>query len=783
MPLAAGTRLGTYEIVAPLGAGGMGEVYRARDSRLGREVAVKILSDAVASSPERLARFEREAKTVASLNHPNIVVLHSIEEANGSRFLTMEMVEGQTLDRLVKPGGLPVARVLQLALPLADALAAAHERGVVHRDLKPANVMVTREGRIKVLDFGLAKLALAEPDPRHSDAAGDEFVPDATLTSPLSTAGQVVGTVPYMAPEQLRGQSVDARADLFSLGIILYELLAGRRPFTGTTSADVTSSILRDPPEPLHKLRPDLPADIYRIIARCLEKDPERRVQTAKDVRNELELVRRTLEAGTAPPPLSEPSVDRRPPPARELPSIAVLPFTNRSRSEEDEYFSDGLADELMTVLAKIPGLRVAARSSSFTFKGKEATSAEVGRALNVASVLEGSVRKAGNRVRISVQLVKVADGYQLWSESYDRTLEDIFAVQDDIAQSVVKELRTTLLGEASDSKTSGEIQADVVAAAKGRGESGEAHRLFLQGRYLIDRRGHEDVLKGMEYLNAALAADPGHALAWVALARAWAYMAGFGWAPVAEGYGRAREAAQRALTVEPDLAEGHMALGELKAAHDWDWKGADASLRRALELAPGNADVLRAAGGLACDLGRLEEAAMLGRRAVEQDPLSSGAYMALGHAYRLAGMNSDAEEAIRRALEFAPQRVAGRMVLSVVLLLQGRTEDALAEAEQEREEWARLSALAVVQHARGRREEADGALADLTRKYGNVAGLQIAAVHAFRGDTEAAFEWLESAYRERDPGLASMKREPLFLSLHSDPRWGAFLKKMGLED
>jgi serine/threonine-protein kinase len=772
MSLSPGTRLGSYEILSALGAGGMGEVYRARDARLGREVAVKVLPAALAASPDSLARFEREARTVAALSHPNIVVLHSIEEEQGLRFLTLELVEGQGLERLVTPGGLPVARLLELAIPLADALAAAHEKGVVHRDLKPANIMVTREGRVKVLDFGLAKLAEA--------ASALEETRTMALAEPISTAGQVVGTVPYMAPEQIRGEAVDARTDLFALGIILYELATGRRPFGGASSADVSSAILRDSPVPPLSLRAELPPDLERIISRCLEKDPERRVQTAKDVRNELDLLRLGLESRAAAPRAAHGAA---PTGAQEVPSIAVLPFVNRSRDEEDGYFADGLADELLNTLAKIRGLRVAARSSAYTFKGKEATIAEVGRALQVATVLEGSVRKAGNRVRIAVQLVKVADGYHLWSETYDRTLEDIFAVQDDIAQSVVKELRTTLLGEAPDSRVSGDARADVAAAGKGRGASGEAHRLFLQGRFLVDRVGREDIVKGIEYLRRALAVDPGHALAWACLSRAYWHEAGYGWVPMGEGSARAREAAERSLALEPDLVEGHLALGALKATFDWDWKGADASIRRALELAPGSAEVLRAAAALARDRGRLDEAVALSRQAIEQDPLSAAGYTGLGMCCRAAGHFAESEEAYRRVLEIAPQRVGTRMMLSNVLYGQGRVQEALAVAEREPEEWARLTALAVAYHASGRRQESDQALGTLMENYPDDTAYQIAAIHALRGDAEAAFAWLERAFAQRDAGLAPIKYEPSFASLHADPRWGAFLSKMGLAD
>jgi serine/threonine protein kinase len=455
VPLTPSTRLGPYEIIAPLGAGGMGEVYRALDTRLKRDVAVKVLPEEVASSPERLARFEREATTVAALNHPNIVTLYSIEEVGGTRFLTLELVEGRSLAALVAPGGLPLAQVLDVAIPVAEALVAAHERGVVHRDLKPANVMVTREGRVKVLDFGLAKVTQPEPDLQNTLAA--------TMASPLSAVGEIVGTAPYMAPEQIRGEAVDARTDLFSFGVLVYELATGKLPFAGPTFADVSSSILRDEPAALSSVRFDLPHDLERILARCLAKLPRERFQTALDVANELRGLRRSLEHGATPAPR---------PASHHVASIAVLPFMNRSASADDEYFSDGLADELLNMLAKIRGLRVAARTSAFHFKGKDTTIAEVGHALNVATVLEGSVRKSGERVRISVQLVKVADGFHLWSETYDRTLDDVFAVQDDIAKSVVKELRTTLLGEEADSRASDETKAEV-----SRGGEGAQHR------------------------------------------------------------------------------------------------------------------------------------------------------------------------------------------------------------------------------------------------------------------------------------------------------------------
>jgi eukaryotic-like serine/threonine-protein kinase len=806
------TRLGTYEILGLLGAGGMGEVYRARDTRLGREVAVKVLPEGLASSPDRLARFEREARTVAGLNHPNIVTLFTVEDEDGTRFLTMELVEGQSLDRLIAPGGLPISRVLELAMALANALLAAHERGVVHRDLKPGNVMVTRDGWVKVLDFGLAKVASGE-GPELGATIG------ATAAAPISGHGLVLGTVPYMAPEQIRGETVDARSDLFALGVILYELATGRRPFTGATPADVSSAILRDVPLPALAVRGDLPRDLNRIVERCLEKDPRDRFQTARDVYNELRyILRETGMSSAVPTPLSAhpsqpiptptptpkpappsgvPNPPSSPPsptpfpsgssasalasaarPAQDVPSIAVLPFVNRSRSEEDEYFSDGLADELLNVLTKIRGLRVAARASSFQFKGKNEDLAVIGEKLNVAALLDGSVRKSGNRVRISVQLVKASDRVQLWSETYDRSLDDIFAVQDDIAQSVVKELRTTLLRE-TDSDASGTAKAEVAAVAAGHGQDPEAHRLYLQGKYFIDRLNWEDTEKGIQYLSEALSLDPSHAAAWAELSRAHANCGGYGWAPVVEGYRKAREAALRALQLAPGLAEGHVRLSAIQRTHDWDWRGAEESIRKALQLAPGSAEVLRSAGTLAHMLGRFEEAESLLRRSIEQDPLNANGYTAIGQNYRSVDRLPDAEKVYRKALELSPQRIGGYMVLAIILADQGRDSDALAAASLEPADWARLTSLAYVHFRGDRKRESDIALRQLEARHGADAAYQIAAIHSQRGDLDAAFTWLDRSIAERDAGTAQVVVEPAFRPLHGDPRWAEVLKKV----
>jgi serine/threonine protein kinase/Flp pilus assembly protein TadD len=763
--LAAGTRLGAYEIVAPLGAGGMGEVYRAHDPRLGRDVALKVLPAEVATSPDRLARLEREARTVAALNHPNIVVLHSIEQHGGTRFLTMELVEGASLAERIVPGGVAREELLDLAIALADALGAAHARGVVHRDLKPANVMVTREGRVKVLDFGLAKAAAAPSGVAHTQAA--------TRTRPISEVGQVMGTVPYMAPEQLRGDAVDARTDLFALGILVYELATGRRPFEGDSAADITSAVLRDAPPALATRRGDLPDALDRLVARCLEKRPEDRPGSALELRDALRAVRRDLERGGPAPA----AASRR----EAVASIAVLPFANRSADPDDAYFSDGLADELLNVLSKIRGFRVAARSSAFSFKDRHATAEEIGRALRVDTLLDGSVRKSGTRARISVQLVTVADGYQLWSETYDRTLDDLFAVQDDIAQSVVKALRATLFGE-PDPGGSGAVHAEVSQAARNRRADPEAHRDYLQARHLMARSTREDTERAVALLHRSLARDPGFALAWAELSAIHVWQVDLEWTSMAEGTLRARQAAERAVALQPDLAEGYVALAALQMNYDWNWAGAEASLRRALELAPHNAVVLRRAGVLNDFLCRHEQAIALYRRAIALDPLSASAYNNLGIALHIAGRLDEAEAACRTALELAPQRAGTRSILSMILLALGRADEALAEAAREPNGPFQLEALARVHFALGHRAEADAALEQMIAEHAVGSAYQIAEAFGARGDVDAAFTWLERAWAQRDAGLPDLRSSVSLRGLHADPRWAPLVRRVGFE-
>jgi len=460
-------------------------------------------------------------------------------------------------------------------------------------------------------------------------------------------------------------------------------------------------------------------------------------------------------------------------------PSIAVLPFVNRSPQDEDEYFSDGLVDELMNVLSKIRGLRVAARSSAFMFKGATSSVTEIGRALNVSAVLEGSVRKIGNRIRIAVQLAKVDDGSHLWSETYDRTLDEIFATQDNITRSVVKQLRTALLGEADDANAATRADRNVAAAVKGRTADAEAHRLFLQGRYFLDRHSQADTIKGIGYLKQALERDPSFALAWAELGRGYGALGNWEGPSTGPFYLQAREAVDRALALEPDLVEGHARLIWMKILVDWDWRGAEASYRRARELAPEHSAVLREGASLAVTLCRFDEAVELGNRAVESAPLSTNAYHLLGYILDAAGRSTEAEAAYRKAIELAPQCAVVHGLLALNLLEQGRGDEALAEALREPESMWRIRALAIIHQAAGRREEADVAMAELIEQSAQDSACQIAEVFAMRSEPDLAFAWLEQAYGQHDSGLSELRSNRRFRLLHADRRWGELLRKM----
>jgi non-specific serine/threonine protein kinase len=609
--------LAHYRILEKLGEGGMGEVFLAEDTRLGRRVAVKLLTPETTGDPERLERFRREAQAVAALNHPNIVTLYSIEEENGLPFLTMEIVEGDRLDSLIPKSGVSLERFYEIALPLAEAISAAHDKGVTHRDLKPANVMMTREGRVKVLDFGLARLRPESPSEELSQAP----------TASVAAQESLEGTIPYMAPEQIEAREQDHRVDLFSLGVLLYEMATGRRPFRGDSAPRVISAILRDTPPAVSEQRPAWPRELSRLIRRCLEKDPERRLQSAKDLRNELE----DLRGGAEP--------DQEP-----LRSIAVLPFADMSPERDHGYFCEGIAEEILNALARIERLRVAARTSAFQFKDSSQDVREIGRRLNVGAVLEGSVRKAGDRVRITVQLIDVANGYHLWSERFDQEIRDIFAIQDEISQSVVRALRVKL--------SPNERQT----LEESRGADIEAYDYYLRGRQYASQTSEQAFEFAIEMFRKATDMDPdfAQAQAGIAISRAWLYhWFGHDKAKLAE----ADRVSRRAVELAPDLAEAHAARGFVLWLIDRR-EDAVQSLETAMRLDPKLFDSYYFYGRLALTSGDYDKAAEMFEAAAAVSPEDYQAIMLLPQVYRSLRRPGDEEEAFRRGLERVRQRL-----------------------------------------------------------------------------------------------------------------------------
>ncbi|TMQ73523.1 MAG: tetratricopeptide repeat protein [Candidatus Eisenbacteria bacterium] len=759
MSLAPGTRLGIYEIVAPLGAGGMGEVYRARDARLGREVAVKVLPTPLASSPDRLARFEREARTVAGLNHPNIVTLFSVEDQGGVRFITMELVEGQSLDRLVVPGGLALARLLELSIPLADALEAAHERGVVHRDLKPGNVMVTPEGRVKVLDFGLAK-GTPTPDPVTSDSA----LP--TRAAPLSLAGQVVGTVPYMAPEQVRGEAADAGTDLFALGIVIYELATGRRPFAGATLADVGSAILRDTPEPVSRLRPELPEELSRIVARCLEKERRDRYRAAREVVQELRLLQRSLERGATGAPA---------PPDEVIRSLAVLPLENVSHDPAQEYFVDGMTEALISDLSRLKDLRVISRTSAMRYKGVHKALPDIARELNVDAVLEGSALLLGQRVRISVQLVSARRDATLWSDRYDRDLEDVLDMQSEVAAKVAGEIALRV------------TPREAKRLARRQAVNPEAHIEYLKGQHTAEATSPQAIELSLRHFQRALELDPDFAPAWAGVAHCHNVRASRGMASPAEAFAAARAAARRALELDDTLAQGYAELGWLESGQG-DLKGSVRMLERAIELNPGLTSAHTVLGRIYYCTERHAAAQATMLKALSLDPLSMIIHTTVGDAHYYAREYEKSVAYYRKAIELDPRFDGAHTDLARSLEALGQFDEARAQYEEGRRLAGTVAGpsfgLAHLEASMGHRDAARRILAELeaARAQRVVSAWGIAALHASLGDVEEAFRWLETAFDEGATGLVFLRVHPRLDPIRHDPRHAAMVRRVGLD-
>jgi serine/threonine-protein kinase len=755
MALSPGTRLGPYEIVAPLGAGGMGEVYRARDTRLDRSVAIKALPPGLAEDPDRRARFEREAKTLASLNHPNIATIYGVEDAGGAPHLVLELVEGETLASRLARGPLEPKKAIELAVQIAAAIEAAHERDIVHRDLKPGNVMLSASGTAKVLDFGLAKTqGPAENGADLSDS------PTMTNFAGRTLPGLVLGTAAYMSPEQARGHAVDRRSDVWSFGCILYECLVGRPPFEGATASDLMARILERDPD-WRALPAALPARARDVLRRCLQKDSEARPRDIRDVRLVL------AEALTTPRGAAD---------GAEARSIAVLPFAHAGGAD-DEFFADGITEEILNALGHVAGLRVAARSSSFALKGKASDLREVGAKLDVTTVLEGSVRRAGVRLRVTAQLVNVADGYQLWSERYDRELTDVFELQDEIANAIASKLKLSL-APAADRATRGT-------------QSLEAYELFLKGRAALYRRGRY-ILEAQEYFTRALELDPEYAEALGWLSDTYRLHGTFSVGAPHQMMPRAKACALRALAIDPNVADAYATLADVQAQYERDFVSAEATWRRALELDPRHtrARCERALWMIGAPAGAMsfEESAREICAAVADDPLNAWAIAMRSLLFGVMEKHDESIASAHEAVEVDPNNFFAQWNRMRAYVWAGRHEEALElgpallVSAGGRHPWTLV--LHVVAHAGlGHNEVATAAYEELDARsrWEYVGAAWVAAAAASLGRLDEAMAHARRAIAECDPFVIHAKTMPWWRPLRAHPGFDALVAEIGI--
>jgi len=740
----AGTRLGSYEIESLLGRGGMGVVYKARQVSLDRSVALKILPPDPGSSASYVKRFEREARAVARLSHPNIVQIFDIAEDQGLHFFSMEYIEGDTLDKVLEEKGrLDIDEAVKIISQAAQGIEHAHRGGIIHRDIKPSNIILDARGNVKVMDFGLARMT----DDR----------------SKLTQSGTLMGTLDYMSPEQCRGEELDERTDIYSLGVVLYEMLAGQPPFEAPNEAALINRIINEAPPAVTSINKNLPTDIEAVVSKAMARDRDGRYSSIADLAEDIRSGHR----------LSSP---RRKP----TPSIAVLPFVNMSADPEQEYFCEGMSEELINALCKIENLKVASRTSAFQFEGRGYDIKEVGLKLNVETVLEGSVRKAGNRLRIMAQLVNVSDGYHLWSERYDREMDDVFAIQDEITLAIVSKLKPTLLRE------------ERARLAKRQTVDMEAYNLYLKGRYFWNRQGFEDNNKAIEYFEKAIEKTPDYALAFTGLADSYGHLPFWSPIPPKEVFPKAREWALKALEIDSEMAEAISSLAYVETVFDWDWENAERKHRRAIELSPGYAPAHHRYAYFLMYFARMEEAIDEINTALELDPLSLFIYMTAAEILRYAGRYDQAEEAIHRMFEIDPANSTFPLQTALLYFSKGMHEEAM-EHVQKYEDFLMGSSTTMSEAVigccyavAGDKRKAQNILDDLLRRaeesYFSRTGL--AALHFMLGEFDKGFDWLEKAYDDRDPILCYLRIEPLFglADLRSDPRYMAMLKKIGLD-
>ena len=740
MPLQPGTRLGPYTVTSAIGAGGMGDVYKARDTRLDRDVAIKVLAASLAADPRFKERFEREARVVASLNHPHICTLYDIGEHEGATFLVMEYLEGQTLAARLARERVPFDTALTWAVQIADALALAHARGIVHRDLKPANLFVVAPGTMKVLDFGLAKIA--EP-------ATAALAPTMAATD----AGLAVGTVAYMSPEQARGEPLDARSDIFACGAVLYEMTTGQPAFAGPTTAVIFEAILNRAIRPLRDVAPDAPPDFAALVDRMLAK----RATDRHPDGSALGVGLREIQARR---PSSRPGSGAV---AARTPSIAVLPFADMSAQKDQDYFCEGMAEELISALSKLQDLRVASRTSAFRFKGAQDIRA-IGEQLGVETVLEGSVRTAGQRLRVTAQLTNVADGYQIWSERYDRQMEDVFDIQDEIAHAIVGALKVKLLGEQE------------VSIVKRPTENVEAYHLCLKARYHWFKWTDEGFRRSTQLFEQALALDPQYALAIFGLADSYIGTACVG---IDRDPGTCESMFEKAIRLDPELAEAHAILGLVQGMWSWRWPAAQQRFDTAIRINPGSSHVLSAYSLHLALMSRFDEATPAARRAVELDPLMPFWNVNLLQVYLCSRRYDEAVRQFDVAVDLVPTYSQAHIFGGLSHAALGNMKEAVAALElgvtHSGETPYAIGHLGFALAKTGRRDEAEAQLRILLERaeHAYVPALSVACIHAGLNDRDNALTWIQRAAEQNDIWL-SWHVGPLFLfdDLRSDPRF-----------
>lgn len=777
MSLPAGTRLGPYEIVSPIGSGGMGDVYRARDTRLDRDVAVKVLPERFVRDVDARTRFEREAKAVAALTHPNILAIHDYGSTENAAYSVTELLEGQTLRQRLLDGPMPWRKAVEIGAAIADGLAAAHDKGIIHRDLKPENLFLTNDGRVKILDFGIAQLKRQEPP-------GDELDPSKIPTAPMKTdPHSIIGTAGYMAPEQLRGEQVDATTDLFSLGSVLYEMTTGKQAFIRATVIDSLSAILTDTPDVFAVSERMIPFELARVIQRCLEKNRGERFQSARDLAFALraigtstalsfqapvDLRRKWYFWGTAIAAavlvtvasffvLSD-DVDMRSPigpsPARRVRAIAILPFVNATGDREAEYLSDGITETLINTLAQVPGLRVMSRTSVFHYKGNAANPVQIGRELKVSSIVVGRLEDVGGRLVVSAELIDTKDSALVWGNRYEIARADLFPVQQSIASEIARKLRLQLGGREQQLLT------------KPQTRDPRAYELYLKGRFQWNKRDTEGLYQAIEFFNQAIEIDPQYALAYAGLADVYNLLDIWAGLPTKDTFPRAKAAAEKALSIDDQLAEAHTSLAYAIHTYEWDWPAAEKEYRRAIELNPNYATAHQWYAEFLTAVGRFDEAEREGRKALQLDPMSPIINAVIAWNRTMARRYDGAIEQGLRTTQLFPEFMAGHAYLGLAYLESGRGKEAVASFERARE----LLDIVVVRTwlarahlAAGDRAEAERILRELeeraNREY--LPPYYMAALYAHLGDRTRALAELERAKAERTGAWVWMKVDP----------------------